>query len=1167
LKRNGKLGEIAMKIFSRKKDNKGFTTTEIILVVAILIIAMAIAVPGIVRLSRNLKIAKLDDIAREIYTAAQSRAVSLSVSGQLIQVEGVEARIYVSPAEPAEGDPAAGDEESSTPFKCVYKSGTVGSSDDKDLDMLLPLGGIDEGVRQNYFIIEYNPVTAMINGVYYWEKDTSKFYEDSTAGYGEINPKDRSARMKYAGGMVGYYDGSDVEGRLVYTGPVQAKLINEEELYLEITQGREDVTAVPLNGTITVTLTDLDTKKSMKIASFKNESGFVISPGVDPDLIIESGSNFYGSNLRYVNDHTGTYDAPYYKLTLDSLNAELRFSKIIDRFKNHNTGLTTDSFHPGCNLRVTVSFKEDGGEKVQEESFLTNSLFASVKDKKDAAGSEYRTALIAYGRHLENLGLPWVYPDKAKADKIDMDDTLNGVKYAEQTKDIDWSESLKALVPANAADPSITPQVSFKPIINKNLKGFDGGGNIIRHMDIFEDANGLLAEEYERFENIGIGLFSRFEGEKLENVNLVDCTVKGLTKNDLHVGLLAGMIDDTSAACEVSNCHAYAKVDSGNPAAPDKCSIEAANAESVGGLIGYVNNVKPTTIKQSSASLTQIVGTDANVGGLTGRINCGGKVEVSSCYADTGICNPGGTWQSGMSGSNVGGLLGNIDGSGSFTMENSYAVGSVSGSNTYGLVGSGSGTRTISNCYAALMKGNDFVSGLVPTGITGTNNCFSYNGIYSGFDSLINNSVYVRASAKTTNPYGLYAPDETSKENTSVYPFPRLKDMPHYGDWPQEGPGVVMAYYEVYKYKDTNKYSIGFYNDTLFKAGTEYALKDDEDYTVVMDGYAVMLPVESGKYGTFDVGSDLLKNGVQGENLIVKYNNDDFSKNTEVHANNLRLRDASKKFVWDISNIENNQIKIEDKSYYPLFLSSTMMVHDKWADDSYYQKLEVQIRSKADAGSTEANADPNAAPTDNVIAVYFNPYVAKSEFLKVEEGENAPAAPPVSIMRTSRQITAYSYQAMQSNAIGASSSKGHTLRLERDITLTSKSNINTDATINGGIKCVDLSIPNNQNAYVILELNGKTLTGTNDKRAVTCKGGKLEVYGTEKNPTETEETDSTDKGTIEGCGISMETGVTGLLKDVKIVYIKKPADNESSVSVNVSQGVTLEGCTITEESQ
>jgi len=960
-------------------------------------------------------------------------------------------------------------------------------------------------------------------------------------------------------------------------------------LYLKIKQ-RTDGQGNALSGTFTVTLTDLDTKKSMEIASFNNNLGSTVNSGPS-----SSGQDSYGSNLKYDSTQT-TFAGPHYKLIFDSLNPELRFSKIMGMFGKPSE----DSFHPGCNLRVTVSFK--GEKEMQEESFLTNSLFESVKEE----GAE-KTAYIACGRHLQNLSLSWVYDGNATGN-------LNGVNKAIQTKEIDWIVSLNKVF----KDGNNLP--SFKPIVNKNLEEFHGGGNAISHINISGNVEDDLLKGLPEGSKLGIGLFSTFEGNKLDNVKLVDCTVKNLTGSKLHVGLLAGIINNiTNKECTVSNCLAYAKVDSGNynPVKEDLCSIDVpTGADSVGGLFGtVVNNAKPTTIQKCAASLTKIAG-GTYVGGLAGHINCSGGVTVTKCYADTGAFNSEGTgWQSGMSGTNVGGLLGNIDGSGSLAMKYSYAVGYVfDNENAYGLVGSfSSSNNTINYCYAALMKENDFVDELAPAGLdtlAKNGGCINYNGIYSCFDGLLsipenpseNPPVYpyVKGSANTTNPYGLFEPNATSenKENTEKYPFPKLKDMPHYGDWPQEGLGVLMAYFELYQDNKSGKYSIGFFNDELFKNGenenknTKYDLKDNNDvYTVVMDGYAVMLPVEGegkgAKYGTIEVEKGLLDNqGLQDNRLIVKYNGNDVS------TDELKLRNAKNKFKGinvqnDLHELVNgNVIKINldgktTVSYYPLFLSSAMMMEGEKTEqdgdgkngyanpNSYYQKLEVQIK-KTDTEETDVN----------VIKVYFNPYVAKSEFVKVEKDRNTnkdkepPKVPEkmITIMRTSRQITAYFYDAMQNTASGKINGT-HTLHLERDISLDVP--FTTDLTVNNGgtgtnkntCECKNLIFPDNSN--VILELNGKTLTGKvtaeggekDGARVVTCLGGKLYVYGfTAKDQNGDNYAPDVAKGTISGGGIRMDKG-EGLLKNLNIEYILNSVDGDTSIDMGGK--VTVEGCTIT----
>ncbi len=1064
-----------MKVFSGRKGKKGFTMLEIVLVVGVLMIALAIAVPAIVRISRNLKIAKLDDIAREIYTSAQSRSISLSIGGQLSQVGGNEVRSRTRSASPE-----------TVKYKYVYKSGS-GAAD--GTGMLLPLGSIEEGVRQNYYIIEYNPVTAMIVGVYYWENESNDFLSE---GYETIDPEDRRARMTYTGGMVGYYGGDDVERPPIEEArPVDAELVNREELYLRITQGRDDFG--PLRGSITVTLTDLDVGGERKI-SFRNEKGLDIAPNLD-------------------------FKAGEYKLTMDSLLSELRFSKLYPQ--------EGDSFHPGCNLKVTVSFREDGKAEWTKD-FLTNSLFASVDGDYGSA----RTAYIGFGRHLENLGLLWVYQNDV--DAVDMADNLNGVEDAVQTVAIDWKESLREV---GTTDPT-----SFKPIVNPNLNLFDGKGNTISHADIFGDVKDdlLNGEKYEDGK-YGIGLFSRFEGDSLRNVNLVDCAVRELEHagDSLYVGMLAGRID----ANTVFGCHAYAE-------APDtdgrlNCSIDApADTYGAGGLFGSVQNVN---MERCSASLTEINGNARYAGGLAGRSE--GGVTINECYADTGVWSESG-WISGLSGRKVGGLLGWVE-SGTLTVRSSYAVGWVSPPdeepavpNAYGLVGGGGGAPSVQKCYAALLQGKEIVKDLVPEGLVSEEeieSCINYKGGDGDFDSLMGTgSPYVKAAKDTTHAYGM--PPEMD-----TYPFPRLSKMPHYGDWPQESLSEMsMAYYEVYR-DETDHYSIGFYSKGT--NSTVDSLKDDK--TVVMDGYAVMLPVCDGKYAGNDM-SELL-NTPDRPGLSVKYNNREVDADQLMSANR-KLGGLGSGIPGQIGIDPDKGIEIgTDSYYYPLFLSNAMMAEDaaSWADhNSYYQKLEVKVKEREAAD------------------VYFNPYVAKSDFVPVVAGEEKPGTPKVSILRTARQVTAYSYDAMQRTAIGSGDKPetAHTLRLERDISLID--NIKTDSTIPAaGMSCKDLSIPaksSGASANLILELNSKTLTGTGKNSVVTAHGGTLNVFGytaEEPNGKEGDPQGALAGGSAPECyGVRMTVG-TGTLTGVTL---KGTSGGEHS-SVSAEGKITLDGCTIIEE--
>ena len=65
----------------KNRKNKGFTLTEILVTVAILVILMSLATVSFVALRRNLRQKELDAKAEIIYAAAQNRMAELRAAG------------------------------------------------------------------------------------------------------------------------------------------------------------------------------------------------------------------------------------------------------------------------------------------------------------------------------------------------------------------------------------------------------------------------------------------------------------------------------------------------------------------------------------------------------------------------------------------------------------------------------------------------------------------------------------------------------------------------------------------------------------------------------------------------------------------------------------------------------------------------------------------------------------------------------------------------------------------------------------------------------------------------------------------------------------------------------------------------------------------------------
>ena len=75
---------------TNKRARSGFTLTEMITVVAIMVVLFAIAVPSITSIRRTMKMMELDSGAKTIYVAAQNRLSELRASGELGELAGAQ---------------------------------------------------------------------------------------------------------------------------------------------------------------------------------------------------------------------------------------------------------------------------------------------------------------------------------------------------------------------------------------------------------------------------------------------------------------------------------------------------------------------------------------------------------------------------------------------------------------------------------------------------------------------------------------------------------------------------------------------------------------------------------------------------------------------------------------------------------------------------------------------------------------------------------------------------------------------------------------------------------------------------------------------------------------------------------------------------------------------
>lgn len=724
-------------------NSRGFSLVEMLAVVAILVILLGISMVAAAGYRDLLKITELDNAAREIYMAAENRAVLLSGARRLSSQLGPEAP--------------------NTQFDYVSRASVS--------EELLPTGSIDPTLRDGDFYIVYDRKSGSVTDVFYAEDSLSGLVGNNFAAFYDTWAKSRSDRLAQKNVMlVGWYNGQaaqgeDVELDIPEEPTIKVMIENEEELTVTV-----EYTA-PGPAALSVKLGSIDLTGSTYSARKRGES-------------TQTGVNGTAYTCTWV---------------LDSLTA--------GKFKELGT--------PGGNFTVTATIASpDSAFSPVSASDTNNSLFQE--------GSDSETAYIKNLRHLQNL-------DSAFSG-------VTGKTGAVQTADI------------RCKDSETYKGYDFTPIYNAALKSYNGRANKI--WNLYVSGTKFTGNDAHA------GLFSRTAGGTgtqamaFQNIRMVNASVTAA--DGCYAGALVGAASDAA----IQNCWVYWEPDGDVTDLKDVLGSDVGgedhyqyqvNGDSAGGLVGYSKG--NCTINGSLAAT--LVSGKSCAGGLIGQFD-GGTATVKYSYADcylTGI---------GIS-SKVAGLIGNLKAGKTAALTNCYAAGYImDGSNAAGLC-LGEGTTDATNAYTVVRRigSGDFAP------LTGHPETDTFKNTYflepkdwndtagspqgttkltfsemsdpskKKMEAIAGDSGDRSFQWKTgadgqSHPYNLRT--DQSIELT-VYDYPGLKGLPHYGDWTSDFKGTSLVYYE--EYKDG---SLGV------AGGNINTLKNDR--TVVSDGYAVLCRAE-----------------------------------------------------------------------------------------------------------------------------------------------------------------------------------------------------------------------------------------------------------------------------------------------------------------------------------
>lgn len=756
-----------MKNRAKWNNTNGFTLLEMMVTVVVIVVLSALAMIPISKMQKDIRQTELDSRAEMIFTAVQNRMTRLQAAGQ--------SDVYTTGLYVKQMDAPPLDAETITGRDLVYVTSASKAVADSAASWLYPETEAEAELWNGSWVVEYDAKGGSVYAVFYSREDM-----DYTPG--DFNELRSRSRRVSEGAKIGYYGGDSVGAADTDSLSLTVEVIDQEKLLV-----RAVCKSVGLmRPTFRATVSD--------------ESGHTAEFEFADDL---------RQNLR-------TYTVT---LTLDDLSEgkNLRFGEQA-RFKDK--GLV-----PGENL--TVKIRADVPDNLilgaEETVSNINSLFAEVRENGTG-----RTAVVKYGRHLQNLEL-----ENSGLKKEE--DTNKIITAALQERDISFGASSSW---AHEYDDR-----KFTPIENAQLKSYDSTSGTY-HPAIYDLTVNTTGDT-----TGDAGLFKTFAGE-LKNIRLVDAKITGK-------GTVGGLVGKLTGETTIDGCQVYLKnVKKGL----DKDKIFDEHTR-IGGTVagGLVGSTEGKTLKIQNSLAATVIRGGAYAGGLIG--NGEGKLTVEGSYADCYISSNGKT----------GGLIGSRLGvTRELAVKNCYTAGFLEGKETAGLAVCDLSGNILGNVYSACatLKGESLTYGTAhkTSGTSGNDNITNVYylsetkdekdtiGDRKSYQELsAPNAVTDLLSADFTKQNGdTHAYNLMSGLGLSQYSYPRLANLPHYGDWQAKFEDKALVYYEWYGGDDYGFFGANI--SALSKTGAVgdgygmiYETLPETDVTVTVGKTKYPLPVGGAK--------------------------------------------------------------------------------------------------------------------------------------------------------------------------------------------------------------------------------------------------------------------------------------------------------------------------------
>lgn len=758
---------------ARRHNDHGFTLTEMLVTVTIVIVLFALAMIPISKMRREVRQTELDSRAELIFMAAQNQLTQLQAAGRTSAYQGGLALNYVP-------EDAENENEKYDPDTLSYVTSDGMESTTSPAANILPEGKVDAELRNAHWVIEYDASSASVYAVFYSEQE-SNFY---TADADKMNPlRARNYRLQQ-GAKIGYYGGDSVLSYDTSELDAKAEIVNGDQLLLKITCNRLLGESGFLDPTFTVTLRD--------------ESGHTAE--------VTLANNEIDKNARSIEA----------TLVLDNLakGEQMRFAEQ-ERFK---------SLVPGENLTISVNVSVDNDlvEPAVIENITTNSLFADARD-----GSNGRTAVITCGRHLQNLDQDSGLNSQTVQKRV--------ITAAVQEQDVEFKteaeDGWKVLYDDMTFKPienenltsydstyrSMSNAAAYHPVIYDLTAAVESG-----------DA-GLFAAFKGELKNIrlagatitGSGNVGGLVGKLSGQTTIEGCWVylssarnhaADKTEKDLWLdgAVTGGLVGNAgSGTLTIKNSFAATVLN---------------GKEAAGGLIGKSGSV---TIEHSYADCYvytvekgedgSLAATAGKAGGLIGDCidtSNTSNIVLRDCYA-AGFLKGGTT---------AGLVAGEFSGEGDMATNVYTACAPLDGTSLSYIIGKKEGVDApgVQNVfYLSDVESNSAYNGLQRVSYAD----WSGSKIPDASKMLSDGTATAFTTATSTTPYNLM-----EGLGLTRYSYPALTDLPHYGDWQAQFENESLAYYEKYAEK-----SYGFSGGNISTLKTDGTVAVGDGYGLLYE--------------------------------------------------------------------------------------------------------------------------------------------------------------------------------------------------------------------------------------------------------------------------------------------------------------------------------------------